>query len=70
MLEYMTTQEAANLWGIKIRRVQTLCESGKIDSASKLGQIWVMPKGTSKPLDGRTKMAKKIKTGSVVNEDE
>ena len=70
MLEYMTTQEAADLWGIKIRRVQTLCESGKIDNASRLGQIWVIPKGASKPIDGRTKAAKNLKTGSVVNENE
>ena len=57
-MEYMTTQEAANKWGIKIRQVQTLCEKGKIDTASRLGSIWAIPKGTPKPIDGRTKAAK------------
>jgi len=58
LLDYMTTQEAANLWGIKVRRVQTLCDNGKVDTAVRLGHIWVIPKGTKKPIDGRTKAAK------------
>ena len=60
-MEYMTTKEAAELWGIKIRQVQSLCEKGQINNASRLGSIWVIPKGTPKPLDGRTKQAKKLK---------
>ena len=58
MLEYMTTHEAALKWGIKVRRVQSLCENGKVDSAKRLGHIWVIPEGTQKPLDGRTKLGK------------
>jgi len=57
-MEYMTTKEAAEKWGIKVRRVQTLCEKGQVKSASRLGQIWVIPKDTPKPIDGRTKEAK------------
>ena len=57
-MEYMTTAEAAEKWGIKIRRVQDLCELGKIETATRLGQIWVIPVGTPKPIDGRTKEAK------------
>jgi hypothetical protein len=60
-MEYMTTKEAAELWGVKIRQVQVLCEKGQISNASRLGSIWVIPKGTPKPLDGRTKQAKKLK---------
>jgi len=54
----MTTQEAADLWGIKVRRVQALCENGKVENAMRLGHMWVIPKGTPKPPDGRTKAAK------------
>ena len=61
-MEYMTTKEAADLWGVKIRQVQALCEKGQIGNASRLGSIWVIPKGTSKPIDGRAKQAKCIKT--------
>ena len=31
--ELMTTNEAAELWGITMRRVQVLCESGKVAGA-------------------------------------
>lgn len=57
-MEYITTLEAAELWGVKIRRVQVMCESGRIPNAKKLGQIWVIPSDTIKPVDGRKKMRK------------
>ena len=59
-MEYMTTLEAAELWGIKVRRVQTLCEKGKVENAKRLGHIWVIPTGTPKPIDGRTKAARNL----------
>ena len=67
MLEYMTTQEAADLWGIKVRRVQALCENGRVENAKRLGHIWVIPVGTSKPIDGRTKTAKNVYTNVTKN---
>jgi len=66
----MTTQEAANLWGIKVRRVQVLCENGKVENAQRLGYMWVIPKGTPKPIDGRTKAAKNLRINVVINENE
>lgn len=56
--ELMTTMEAAELWGITTRRVQILCEKGKVNGAIQMGRTWIIPKGTPKPLDGRTKVAK------------
>ena len=61
-MDWMTTKEAAELWGITMRRVQALCDNGQIPSAVKLSDIWVIPKGTPKPVDGRTKQAKLGKT--------
>ena len=61
-MDIMTTKDASELWGISIRRVQALCESGKIPSAAKMGDVWLMPKGTQKPPDGRYKAAKKVST--------
>jgi len=58
-LEYMTTKEAANEWGIKVRQVQLLCEKGQVENATRLGHMWVIPLGTKKPIDGRTKEAKR-----------
>ena len=56
--QLMTTNEAARLWGITTRRVQVLCDNGKVQGAFKMGRTWIIPRGTSKPLDGRTKVAK------------
>jgi hypothetical protein len=67
-MDWITTKEAADLWGISTRRVQILCDNGKVPGATRLGLgvIWVIPKGTPKPIDGRTKFAKPAKR----NEDE
>lgn len=60
-MDLITTKEAAAIWGITIRRVQVLCDNRRIpDAAFKLGDIWVIPKGTPKPLDSRTKVARAI----------
>ena len=58
-MELMTTKDAAIKWGLSMRRVQVLCDNGKIPAAYKLGGIWIMPKDTPKPIDGRTKASKK-----------
>jgi len=56
--ELMDTAEAAELWDISTRRVQILCDKGKVKNAFKIGRTWIIPKGTPKPIDGRTKEAK------------
>jgi hypothetical protein len=62
-MEWMTVKETSELWGISGRRVQILCDNGKVDGAERLGNMWVIPKGTAKPIDGRTKAAMMAKTG-------
>lgn len=59
--ELMTTNEAAELWGITTRRVQVLCDNGQVKGAVRMGRTWIIPKGTPKPIDGRTKAAKQDK---------
>jgi len=56
--ELMTTAEAAAQWGISTRRTQILCDKGKVKGAVRLGGTWIIPRGTPKPADGRTKEAK------------
>jgi len=60
-MDWITTKEAAQLWDISTRRVQILCDSGRIEGSAKLGDIWVIPKGTPKPIDGRTKNGRQKK---------
>jgi hypothetical protein len=59
-MEWMTIKEAAKLWGLSVRRATILCTNGKVDGAQKLGSFWVVPKGIAKPIDGRTREAKKV----------
>jgi len=63
--ELMTTAEAAELWGITMRRVQVLCEKGQVMNAVKMSRTWIIPRETPKPIDGRTKKAKQVKSGDV-----
>jgi hypothetical protein len=57
-LNLMSSQQAAEKWGITERQVQSLCSQGKINDATKLGRAWLIPKDAQRPLDGRTKTAK------------
>ena len=52
-LEWITPQQAAEKWSISTRRVQALCVNGQIKDAKKLGRVWLIPKDTKKPFDGR-----------------
>jgi len=58
-MDYITPKEAAMQWGISQRRVEVLCVNGRIEGVERLGgRMWLIPKSASKPLDGRTKLAK------------
>lgn len=61
-MDYMTTNEAAELWGITERQVQSRCKAGKVNGALYVRRVWLIPKSTAKPLDGRKKVAKQAKT--------
>lgn len=60
-MEYMSCPEAAKKWGISERRVQRLCEDGRIPGISKIGYMWLIPKNIEKPVDMRTKQGKEHK---------
>ncbi|NMC64110.1 MAG: helix-turn-helix domain-containing protein [SAR324 cluster bacterium] len=59
-MEYITAKEAAEKWGISQRRVQLLCEQGRVVGAVRLGWAWAIPKEADKPADARTKAKGKI----------
>jgi len=60
-LDWLTPRQAAELWGITERQVQSLCSKGRIDEVVRVGRSWLIQKGTQKPIDGRTKAAKEQK---------
>ena len=57
-MDYITTKEAANKWGITDRRVLQYCNAGRIKGAVNVGHTWLIPKIAEKPIDGRTKQGK------------
>jgi hypothetical protein len=51
---YISSQEAAEKWGISKRRVQVLCDQNRIEGAFKIGKrAWAIPNDAKKPLDLR-----------------
>ncbi len=60
MLEYITVKEAANRWGISVRRVQILCVEGRIEGATKHASVWAIPQNAQKPKDERIVSGKYI----------
>lgn len=61
MNEYLTLQEISEKWNIGIRRINTLCNEGRIEGATKFGKVWAIPANAVKPNDGRIKSGKYIK---------
>lgn len=65
-MEYMSAREAADKWGISQRRVAILCSENRIDNATMVGNMWLIPATAEKPVDARTtrysqKDSKKVK---------
>jgi hypothetical protein len=61
-LEWMSPKEASEKWGINVRRVQALCANGQIDGATQISRVWLIPKDTPKPPDGRKRNIRKPKS--------
>lgn len=54
-MEYMSAKEASERWGISERRIQKLCEEGRIPGVIRFSRVWAIPKNAEKPADGRLK---------------
>lgn len=54
-MDYLSAKEVAVKWDITRRRVQVLCEEGRIQGAFKVSEVWVIPKDAEKPADKRKK---------------
>lgn len=68
MIEYITTHEVAEKWGITARRVQLLCSQGRIVGAVKKASVWLIPQEAEKPLDGRAgRKATRKKSDNVLS---
>lgn len=61
MMGYLKISEVSEKWGIKERRINTLCLEGRIEGAVKFGTTWAIPEDAEKPKDKRIKSGKYIK---------
>jgi|GEM_PF-1874290 len=61
-MEYLTVQEAAEKWGVSVRRVQALLKDGRISGAVRFGNhSWMIPADAEKPADARAGNGKYIR---------
>lgn len=61
MDEFMTIKETSVRWGLGERRINTLCQEGRIPGVRKFGKSWAIPADAEKPKDERIKSGKYIK---------
>ena len=60
-MDFMTTAEAAKIWGISQRRVNTYCQEGRVEGAVFKGAMWLLPSTAEKPIDPR-KLRKRMES--------
>lgn len=53
-MDFMSAREAADKWGISQRRVAVLCSENRIDNATMVGNMWIIPSTAVKPVDARS----------------
>lgn len=53
-MNYMSAREAADKWGISQRRVAVLCSENRINNATMIGNMWIIPTTAKKPIDARS----------------
>ncbi len=53
-MEFMSARETANKWGISQRRVEVLCSENRIENATMIGNMWIIPSTAGKPIDARS----------------
>ncbi|WP_338977450.1 N-6 DNA methylase [Fusobacterium polymorphum] len=70
-MEFISIQDVSTKWNISKRRVQILCQEGRIDGAKKIGNMWVIPENAARPTDARIKspVVEKKKVYSEVRRD-
>ena len=57
-MNYVTTIEMSEIWGISARRIALLCEQKRIEGAIKKGKTWLIPEDAETPADKRKNVKK------------
>lgn len=67
-MEYLSISQVSEKWGLSVRRIQTLCMTGRIPGATKIGSYWAIPADAEKPKDERIRTGKYIKKNCFIKE--
>lgn len=59
-MQFISAAEAAEKWGISIKRVQVLCKEKRIPGLERIGRAWLIPNDAKKPADARIKSGEYI----------
>lgn len=60
-MNYLSVRQAAEKWEMTPRRVQILCNEGRIEGAQRVGNVWTIPENAEKPIDARKHIEPKNK---------
>ncbi len=60
-MNYLSVVQTAKKWDMTPRRVQVLCNEGRIEGAQRVGNVWTIPENAEKPEDARKKVTSKNK---------
>ena len=55
-MNYLSVAQIAEKWSMTPRRVQVLCNEGRIEGAQRVGNVWTIPENAEKPIDARKKV--------------
>ena len=67
-MDFLSTAQASEKWGISSRRIQKLCAENRISGAIRIGNDWAIPNDAEKPKDARIKSGKYVKVTDVQEE--
>lgn len=56
-MNYLSVTQIAEKWNMTARRVQVLCNEGRIEGAQRVGNVWTIPENAAKPDDARKKVS-------------
>ena len=68
MANYISVKETAKKFKLSERRVQILCENGRLEGAKIEKGIWLIPDNLEKPADARRKAAAKAKPSDALTD--
>lgn len=60
-MEYLSITQTSEKWGLSKRRIQVLCQDGRLPGAMKVGSYWAIPADAVKPKDERIRTGKYMK---------